>query len=195
MRRALWAWRSHLPASIWPASRSTEYAHVRLYSQSNPKNGLQSDGSCLSKHAEVVERLNELQAPATQLYPRLGSHVGVLSCSAFNKKYASLRNGEVRQGEEVVVRGMTLKDSMLKQRLTLPGRVHSFRIAGPKLLFLDLVQEGHRVQGLCNLSKLSVIGVNSEEFRAFYHRLRRGDIFGMACPCLTQTFDPLTNIC
>lgn len=180
MRLALWAWRCHLLASNRRASRSIKHAYLRLYSQSNPQHGPQSDGSYLSVHAEVSDRLNDLHAPATQLYPRLGPNPGVLTCSAFNKKYASLKNDEVRQGEEVVVRGMSSKESMLKQQLTLPGRVHSFRIAGSKLVFLDLLQDENRVQGLCNLSKLAATGVSSEGFRAFYHQLRRGDIFGMA---------------
>lgn len=189
MPRALCPWRPHLLASNRPAPRSIQYAYVRLYSQSNPRYGPQAAGSYASVHAEVQERLDDLQTPATQLYPRLGSNLGALTCSAFTERYASLKNDEVRREVEVVVRGMTSKDSMLKQWLTLPGRVHSFRIAGSKLVFLDLVQEGHRVQGLCNLSQLSTTGLSSEEFRAFCHRLRRGDIFGTACPYLTQRFD------
>ena len=68
----------------------------------------------VSLHAEVQERLNELHAPAAQLYPRLESNSGVLTCSAFNQHYASLKNDEVRQEEEVIVRGMASKASMLE---------------------------------------------------------------------------------
>lgn len=114
MGRALRAWRSHLRSIIRPASRSNQYAHVRLYSQLDPRSGPLFGASCLTEHAEVLERLNELQVPANQLYPRLGSNSGVLSCSAFNEKYAVLKNDEVRQGEEVVVRG---KISKLTQSL------------------------------------------------------------------------------
>ena len=83
--------------------------NVRLYSQSNPRYAPQAAGSCSSVHAEVQERLDDLQSPATQLYPRLGSNLGALTCSAFNRKYASLKNDEVRREVEVVVRGMTSK--------------------------------------------------------------------------------------
>lgn len=78
---------------------------MRLYSQLDPRSGPLFGASCLTEHAEVLERLNELQVPANQLYPRLGPNSGVLSCSAFNEKYAVLKNDEVRQGDEVVVRG------------------------------------------------------------------------------------------
>ena len=65
------------------------------------------------------------------------------------------------------------------QLLTFSGRIKSFRIAGSRLVFLDLVQDGHRVQGICNLRKLSECGVSPEEFKRFYHLLKRGDVFGM----------------
>ncbi|KAH0542662.1 hypothetical protein FGG08_002985 [Glutinoglossum americanum] len=51
------------------------------------------------------------------------------------------------------------------------------RIAGSRLVFFDLVQDGHHVQVLCNSRKLDPSGVSSEEFKQFYRILRRGDIF------------------
>ena len=60
--------------------------------------------------------------------------------------------------------------------LTFLGRVSSFRTAGSKLFFIDLLQEGHRVQGVCNYRKLSEGGLALEVFRKCYRRLQRGDI-------------------
>ena len=59
------------------------------------------------------------------------------------------------------------------------GRISSFRIASKKLLFLDIVQDGHKVQGVCDLSRLNAFsGVFAQKFRDFYHLIRRGDIIG-----------------
>ena len=60
--------------------------------------------------------------------------------------------------------------------LRLSGRLQSFRVAGPKLVFIDLLQEGHVVQGLCNFRGLEDTGVTEQGFKVFYHKLRRGDI-------------------
>ena len=66
--------------------------------------------------------------------------------------------------------------SYYPQLLILLGRVGSVRVAGPRLFFVDLLQDGYRVQGLCNLSRLSGAAVTLEMFKDFYHKLRRGDI-------------------
>ncbi|KAI9853092.1 MAG: hypothetical protein M1838_001593 [Thelocarpon superellum] len=51
--------------------------------------------------------------------------------------------------------------------------------AGSKLVFIDLVQDGQRVQGLCNLNTLSGSGAALEDFQRFYHIARRGDIYAI----------------
>lgn len=58
------------------------------------------------------------------------------------------------------------------------GRVSSLRLSGSKLLFIDLIQEGHRLQGLCNLARLSNAGISASQFTDFAHSIRRGDIYG-----------------
>lgn len=59
----------------------------------------------------------------------------------------------------------------------LAGRVNSVRIAGKALIFLDVVQDGHQLQGVCALDKIGAFtGISSEDFRHFYHLVRRGDI-------------------
>ena len=65
---------------------------------------------------------------------------------------------------------------MDSSKLRLLGRVNSVRVAGSKLVFFDLLQEGHRVQGLCNFRLLSEASVTPRRFRKFYQTLRRGDI-------------------
>jgi lysyl-tRNA synthetase class 2 len=70
------------------------------------------------------------------------------------------------------------------------GRVYSSRIAGSRLVFFDLVQDGHRVQVLCNSRKIDSLGAPSEEFKQFYHILRRGDIF-----CELDSRNPIEVCC
>lgn len=49
------------------------------------------------------------------------------------------------------------------------------RTAGPKLVFLDVVQDGQRVQGLCNLRRMQSCGVGTEDLKRL-HTFNRGDI-------------------
>ena len=56
--------------------------------------------------------------------------------------------------------------------------MHSSRIAGSKLVFLDVVQDGNRAQGMLNFGKLEAAGISKDEFKKFYHIARRGDIVG-----------------
>ncbi len=60
------------------------------------------------------------------------------------------------------------------------GRLYSSRIAGSKLVFMDVIQDGSRVQGMLNLGKLQQADVTREEFKKFYLLARRGDIVGIA---------------
>jgi len=63
--------------------------------------------------------------------------------------------------------------------LIVIGRLYSSRIAGSKLVFLDVAQDGIRVQGLLNFSRLQSQDVTADQFKGFYHLARRGDILGM----------------
>jgi lysyl-tRNA synthetase class 2 len=57
------------------------------------------------------------------------------------------------------------------------GRIRTYRLAGSKLIFFDLVQDGHKVQIMCNQRRLD--GVPPETFKKLYRLLRRGDAFCM----------------
>lgn len=59
-----------------------------------------------------------------------------------------------------------------------PGRIHSIRRAGSKLVFIDVVSEFDRVQGLVNLGRLR--GVSVEQFKDLARLLRRGDHIRMS---------------
>ena len=59
----------------------------------------------------------------------------------------------------------------------LPGRIHTFRVQGSALLFIDLSQNGHLVQAVVNFGKLKSPEFDSENFKKLAHSLRRGHIF------------------
>lgn len=61
--------------------------------------------------------------------------------------------------------------------LSIGGRIRTYRLAGSKLIFFDIVQDGHKVQVMCNQRLLS--GVTPEKFKQLYRLLRRGDAFCM----------------
>jgi len=54
------------------------------------------------------------------------------------------------------------------------------RVAGSKLVFFDLLQDGHCVQALCNFRVLAEAGVTPSGFKRFYRSLSRGDILSKA---------------
>lgn len=57
------------------------------------------------------------------------------------------------------------------------GRIHSVRLSGSKLAFLDIVQDAERVQAVFDLKRLQMFSnVSPQQFRHFYRVFRRGDI-------------------
>lgn len=56
------------------------------------------------------------------------------------------------------------------------GRIQSSRFASSKLVFIDIVQHGHRLQSVCNFFKLPANDVTPEYFKRFCKALKRGDI-------------------
>lgn len=113
---------------------------------------------------DVKARIQELMAKEAFKYPRIQRDERAISVEEFRTKYAGLRPGESVEQEVVTVR----------------GRIYSVRIAGSKLAFLDIVQNGQRVQGLFKFGRLSDNGVTAEELAEFPKLVRRGDVI---CEC------------
>ncbi|OBT52943.1 lysyl-tRNA synthetase [Pseudogymnoascus sp. 24MN13] len=122
----------------------------------------ESKGTSIGKRSDdFQQRLKELQNANALKYPRIQPDRNAISCAEFKKRYAVLNPEESRESDNV----------------TLRGRLYSSRIAGTKLAFLDVVQDGNRVQGLVNLRRLqNEDDVQAEQFKEFYHLARRGDI-------------------
>ncbi|RQM05891.1 hypothetical protein DH86_00002214, partial [Scytalidium sp. 3C] len=58
--------------------------------------------------------------------------------------------------------------------------IHSVRLSGSKLAFLDIVQDAERVQAVFDLKRLQMFSnVSPQQFRHFYRVFRRGDIISV----------------
>ncbi|KAI9858622.1 MAG: hypothetical protein M1830_006330, partial [Pleopsidium flavum] len=139
-------------------------AHLRFYSVTRSCNSsfcriFKRFSTPLSK-GEVQQRVEELRSTEGLTYPRIGHDEHSLVCKTFYKRYSILKAGERDNGTRVV----------------LHGRVQSFRSAGSKLAFIDLVEDGQRIQGLCNFSVIGNSECSAEAFRTFQRLLHRGDI-------------------
>ncbi|PGH00781.1 lysine-tRNA ligase [Polytolypa hystricis UAMH7299] len=86
-----------------------------------------------------------------------------MTVQAFRSKYDYVAPKETAEQDSVVVY----------------GRIQSQRTAGSKLIFFDLVQDGHKMQVLCTLGALVDAGVTEEQFKEFYRQLQRGDIYAI----------------
>ncbi|EEH18978.2 lysine-tRNA ligase [Paracoccidioides brasiliensis Pb03] len=109
------------------------------------------------------DRIAQLRDVYPDPYPRLSVDKRSISCDEFHTRYNSLAPNETAEQDKVVI----------------CGRIQSARSAGSKLIFLDLVQNGRKVQILCNQRHMDAMGVTPEKFKQFYHLLRRGDVLSV----------------
>ncbi|KAI9043076.1 putative lysyl-tRNA synthetase [Aspergillus affinis] len=107
-------------------------------------------------------RLQEVREACPEPYPRLAADQRSMSCSDFTTRYGHLANNETVEDDSVIVN----------------GRIRTYRLAGNKLIFFDIVQNGHKVQIMCNFRELDEIPTPAE-FKKFYRLLRRGDAFSV----------------
>ena len=126
----------------------------------------------------VRDRVNHIGLPSSQLYPRFVRDKLALTCRSFRERFAKEQLTDIKPGNDTVVVHGRSSSCEVMRLLTVSGRVSSFRIAGSKLFFIDLVQDGCRVQGVCNFRRLSdsESQLSLEDFKKCYHQLQRGDI-------------------
>ncbi|KAJ5807762.1 hypothetical protein N7474_009031 [Penicillium riverlandense] len=106
------------------------------------------------------ERLHEISNACADPYPRLAVGPRSLSCEQFRARYGQLADNESVEDTVVVT-----------------GRIRTYRLAGSKLIFFDIVQDGHKLQVMCNQRRLD--GVEPEQFKRLFRLLRRGDAFSI----------------
>ncbi|KAH0166155.1 class II aaRS and biotin synthetase, partial [Aureobasidium melanogenum] len=116
-----------------------------------------------SPTGDYEKRIAQLQANTSlqDCWPRLPRRhdVATVSVNHLRKSSATLDNGATKLDDKFVV----------------SGRVRSVRTAGSKLVFIDIEQDDHVAQAICNFSHLDQNGVPREQFNAFRRIIRRGD--------------------
>ncbi|KAJ5157075.1 Lysine--tRNA ligase [Penicillium canariense] len=136
----------------WGLSRLTPQLKLR---------SIRYSSSHASPEKAFQERVQEIRTVCAEPYPRLAVDSRTLSCAEFRSRYAHLKDNESVDADSVVV----------------SGRIRTYRLAGSKLIFFDIVQDGHKVQVMCNKRQLE--GGEGPEFKKFYRLLRRGDAFSV----------------
>ncbi|TVY13853.1 Lysine--tRNA ligase, partial [Lachnellula arida] len=110
------------------------------------------------------DRITKLEGANALKWPRIQNDMNSLTLTEYNEKYRRLQAGVELSDETVLIR----------------GRLMSFRMAGSKLIFLDIYQDGHMVQGICNQNDLDAFnGITMKGFRNFWHNLQRGDFISL----------------
>ncbi|KAE8345359.1 hypothetical protein BDV24DRAFT_125870 [Aspergillus arachidicola] len=158
----LWS-RTGLPVSTsvkWSYSSRAQLAQA-INRSSIVSISTRSSSSAASPERAFKERLQEVQNVCPDPYPRLAADGRSVSCSEFRDRYNHLENNETVEADSVVV----------------CGRIRTYRLAGSKLIFFDIVQNGHKVQVMCNLRQLP--GITPDAFKKLYRLLRRGDAFSV----------------
>lgn len=125
-----------------------------------------------------LARIKELERGCREAYPRIGRDVRSMTCKAFRKRYESLKCEESCEDEVVTIHGRCVLAEQKSDRiwqLICSGRISSSRVAGIKLAFLDITQDGQTVQGMCNFRRLQTEHISALEFQTFLRLIRRGD--------------------
>ena len=98
--------RPYLRPRFRPVSAAARAAHLRFYSALQPQPEKDASRTNQPKPGDVEQRLGELGAAPSQLYPRVEPNDGSVDCSAFAQRYDFLEPGEIQEGEEVIIRGL-----------------------------------------------------------------------------------------
>lgn len=109
-------------------------------------------------------------------YPRFSPISNIVSCRSFIESFGTTGVESLAQTRDPVVLHGKLANDVAATVFIIAGRVSSVRRAGARLVFLDIVQDGYRVQLLCNIKNLKQYkDTDGSEFRNCLQRIRRGD--------------------
>ncbi|KAJ5338629.1 hypothetical protein N7452_005357, partial [Penicillium brevicompactum] len=116
--------------------------------------------SSASPAKALQERVQQIKDACADPYPRLAVDTRTVSCAEVRSRYSELADNE------------TVEDTVV-----VSGRIRTYRLAGSKLIFFDIVQDGHKLQVMCNKRQLE--SIQPAEFKKFYRLLRRGDAYSI----------------
>lgn len=141
---------------------------------------LQSNASGIftKRIAPIEGRLQELMDEGVidpyPRYSRPSETTPALRIQEFNVKYLDAQNNQVHEDVSV----------------TVQGRVRNIRALSNKLWFLDLEENGFRLQVIANRRLLEGYETN---FKKLHQRLRKGDIICMQLFCLIKFTTVMTD--
>ena len=116
--------------------------------------------SSAAANAIDEENLHSEEANRDHQWPRLVDRgVPRTTCRNFHEQFNKVASGDVADDEVQVC-----------------GRIWSIRSAGSKLAFVDLRQDGSKLQILCNFQDLEPKGVTAQNFKRWGDSLQRGHI-------------------
>ena len=98
----------HLCKDLLPLRKAGYTLHARFYSL-----GKAADtASPISfveqpRRTDVQQRIRELQDVGMEAYPSVLADTRSVTCRDFRQRYSTLKPGETREGESVVLRGMS----------------------------------------------------------------------------------------
>lgn len=126
---------------------------------------------------KIQERIDELKKVDALRWPRIESDNNTLRISEFLEKYDHLVSKQPSK-DIVKINGVFIALVETRQLLMhFVGRLKGFRVAGTKLAFLDLVQDGVSAQVVVELNSLiDITGGDNNALKSFTHLIRRGDI-------------------
>ncbi len=121
-----------------------------------------------STSSTIANIEGEENTPAQQVdhvaqWPRLtNSGTSRKTCRRFHEQFSGIARGDTALADELVC-----------------GRIWGFRLLGNKLAFVDLMQDGVKLQTLCNFQDLEPRGVLLQDYMNWIHRLKRGDVISV----------------
>ncbi|KAK8162551.1 hypothetical protein IWX90DRAFT_435747 [Phyllosticta citrichinensis] len=131
----------------------------RFASQHTAKDVPANTTNDFTKRVKQLEESGDLD----KYYPLNPSVFNSRTAQQIREEFQALANDEARRDITV----------------TVFGRVLSRRASGSKLVFIDLEDRGHSVQGLCNFGELEKHGVVRDDFKRFSKIARKGDIYSI----------------
>ncbi|EOD44536.1 putative lysyl-trna synthetase protein [Neofusicoccum parvum UCRNP2] len=152
--------RRTLQRSVKPEQARAYLSFQRRFAQTTSKS---PDATNVTHDYEKRVKQLEQAGDLAAYYPLNPHKADRTSVRRVHEVFARLKNDEVRTDVTV----------------TVLGRVTSRRSSGSKLVFVDIYDRGHTIQGLCNFGVLEKHGVPKADFTRFSKLARKGDIFAV----------------
>lgn len=156
---------------LYKTTPNVNRAYLRLFNTIAPRCSKSKNGKSAktkgtvnglkvaTQTGDVEERVKALSKAGALVWPRVENTASDSTVAAFISKHKGLEFGKILDDQNVVLR----------------GRVLRCRVAGKSLAFFDIMQDGQKVQVVCNFNRLRS-GIESSQFRDFFKQIQRGDI-------------------